>query len=233
MENELIQAPEQAMLKRVNLVREDGGRTTITQRRTHRNGEWGIEAHSDFLSRVQDQCKRSELRGDKIAKITSSSFKADGDEIVQLEMPDIMNRFQLLDYLTVHRVSADFKLSERGDDIVLDSVHDHVSKERHEEGHALDVFDIAWTPSISLDQAMVLVTEQKLSIKAVKGGWEVDCGGSHAHAVTNSSLSLEITRTAVRKLYHDQPMLIPTKFFVALVNSTISHGQKNWSPEQF
>ena len=233
MENELIQNPVQVSLKRVNLVHDDGSRTTITQRRVFRIDEWSVEPHSDFLSRVQEASKQIEQRGQVIAKITSSTVKSDGDEIVLVEIPDLMNRFQLLDYLTVHRVSNNFGLTERGDGIAIISVLEEVAKSRHEEGHSIDVFDFAWTPSISLEQAMVLVTEQKLSIKAVKGGWEVDCGGSHSKTLLNSTLPLEITRTAVRKLYHDQPILIPTSFLLSLGNTAIGHGQPNWSPEQF
>lgn len=231
MKVEPISIPGPVTLKRAKLHLPNGESVSLEQRRTYSNHEWGVESTAEFLSRIQEVAYTKETHGIEVLKFTTSSAASHGIEIVKVELNDLMNRFTLLDYLTAHLYCDDVKLNDTS--IEFTSITDRAKELRNRDGHTYDVFDSAWGPSVSLSQAMILATDQKLSINWTKGMWVVEAEGGHSQCCPSSELSLEIVRTAVRRLYHNRPILVPLNFFTALGQVGIANGQPCWTSEAF
>lgn len=233
---EKIEAPERVNLKRVNLIRtsppDNVGRTVITQRRIYRNHEWSVEPTSVFLERVREASQMVEGRGEEIHQVTSSSFKANGEEMVQLEIPDLMNRVFVLDYLTAAMMSDDIKVT---DDyfIRFGTIGEQAQDLAHKQYMSAGFFSEVWMPSATAEQAMFLQVLHDLSTTRVKNTWEVSHDGNFKHPNPNSTLAVEILRTAIRKHFANRPVLIPTSVFLKLGGPVIHPNQPNYSTENY
>ena len=231
-----IEVPDQVDLKRVNLIRSapvlNSNRTTITQRRIYRNHEWSVEPTSVFLERVREAGQMVEGRGEEIHKVTSSSFKSTGEEMVQLEIPDLMNRVFVLDYLTAAMMSDSIKVT---DDyfIRFDTIGDHAQDLAQKQYMSAGFFSEVWMPSGTAEQAMFLQVFHDLSTTRVRNTWEVSHDGNFKHPTSNSVLAVEILRTAIRKHFANRPVLIPTSVFLKLGGPVIRPNEPNYSTENY
>lgn len=225
-----IVSPTQVSLKHTHIHHTDGVRD-VAQRRLYRGEEWDLESIPDYLARVAAEAKRLETTGKNVHHIYTSSRKSTGNELVEITVPDLLNRFCVLDYLAA-LLLKDVEVDVTDGTITI-NVPSDVIKEAWEHGMPTDCLSTPWAPSTDPVQAMYLQIVEGLSSRHNKGSWEVSYNDAHKQALNNTHLTLEILRTTIRKNYHEKAILMPTKAFVQLGDLKIEAGQRGFTPESF